>query len=149
MAHARTQIRNAVAALLTGLPTTADRVHVNRRRPVPGGSLQPTLLIRTGEDVADDEPVVIGSPRLIHRHLQVIVEAVARDAAVDDLLDQVSLEVEQALAADLSLGGRVVALSPWTVTRAEEDDDDKLGGMAISFTAEYRIYENAPDVLVR
>ena len=33
MAHARTQIRNAVVAALTGLATTGARVHASRMRP--------------------------------------------------------------------------------------------------------------------
>lgn len=117
MPHLRTQIRDQVATLLTGLSTTGPRVHQSRMRPQADANL-PCLLVTTNAE--DIEQSVVGG--LFQRRLQVIVEGVAKaSAAVDDVLDQIAFEVEVAMVAD-----RRATLK--SIETAFDDDTDKPVG---------------------
>lgn len=95
MTHARTEIRNAVVTLLTGLPTTADRVHAGRTRPL-GAAHQPTLLVYTVNE--QSERPMEGNPASLGRALVLVVEGRVSQATVpDDLLDTIASEVEEKL----------------------------------------------------
>lgn len=104
MAHMRTQIRQAVVAALTGLPTTGARVFVNSVYELRAADL-PCLLVQTGGEPQIDAMTVAGTA-LQRQHL-VRVKAVAKQASgLQDALDQMLLEVEGALALS-TLGGLV------------------------------------------
>lgn len=95
MAHARTEIRNAVVTRLTGLPTTGSEVYSGRTRPLKAGH-SPTLLVYTLNEQAG-RPIE-GNPASLGRTLQLLVEGrVSYHSVPDDLLDQIALEVEGAL----------------------------------------------------
>lgn len=95
MAHARTEIRNAVVDLLDGLTTTGNRVYVGRTRPLPKAH-QPTLLVYTVNEQAG-RPIE-GNPASLGRTLLLVVEGrVSHPSAPDDLLDVIASEVEAAL----------------------------------------------------
>ncbi len=95
MTHARTEIREAIKTRLTGLSTTADRVHVGRTRPLAEGH-QPTLLIYTVNEQSGRG--VEGNPASIGRTLLVVVEGRVSEATPpDDLLDTIASEVEAKL----------------------------------------------------
>lgn len=95
MTHARTEIREAIKARLTGLPTTADRVFVGRTRPLAEGH-QPTLLIYTVNEQSGR--AVEGNPASLGRTLLVVVEGRVSEATPpDDLLDTIASEVEAKL----------------------------------------------------
>lgn len=109
MSHARTQLREQVATLVTGLATTGDRVYQSRMRPADG---QPFLLVTTNEE--DITPGSIGG--LYQRRLVLQVRGFAKGGAtLDDTLDQIALEVETALAASRA-----------ELDRIEIDFDDEL-----------------------
>src|SRR5215470_16309804 len=90
--HTRKLIRDAVAALVTGLPTTANRVFIGRTRPLGAGHL-PTLLIYTTEEQSD-RPMQ-GNPGGLGRDLLLAIEGRTSTATPpDDLLDAIAFEVE-------------------------------------------------------
>lgn len=110
MAHVRKQVRDALKAALTGLPTTGARVFVSRpeARPLQSSEL-PALLIYMGdESVAPLRPSQAW-PQLLRRTLSPLVDLVlAQSAAADDTADQAINEIETALSASESaarLGG--------------------------------------------
>lgn len=104
MAHMRTQIRQAVVAALTGLPTTGARVFVNSVYELRAADL-PCLLVQTGDEPQID-PLNVSGTALQRQHL-VIIKAIAKQTAnLQDALDQMLLEVEGALALS-TLGGLV------------------------------------------
>lgn len=109
MSHSRTQLREQMASLLTGLATTGARVYQSRMRPADG---LPCLLVTT-----NDEDITPGN---IHgwyeRRVSLQVRGFAKGGTtLDDTLDQIALEVETALA-----GSRA------ELDRIEVDFDDEL-----------------------
>lgn len=97
--HLRKKIRDAVAADLLGLATTGQRVYSGRAYNVQARSM-PALLVYTRQETS--EVATAGRPesRTQERELRVVIEAraSAREGALDDLLDDIALQVEQRLA---------------------------------------------------
>ena len=93
MSHARQQIREACAALVTGLTTTGSRVFQSRMRPQISANL-PCLLVTTNDE--EITPGTIGT--IYERSLLLSVRGFAMGSAtLDDTLDQIATEVETAM----------------------------------------------------
>ena len=105
MKHARTQIRNAVTALLKGNTTAGDNVFEARVYPLNDPKL-PALLIYTKQETVGEQSM--SRPRTQQRELFVTVEAYVKARGnVDEDTDTLAMEIEQLIAADPSLGGLV------------------------------------------
>lgn len=144
-AHLHTQIRAALATKLTGLATTASRVYANRLYPMDAASL-PGLRIYADSEEA--ETLTVHAPPLLERRLSVVVEACAKAASgLDDSLDQISKEVETALAAGITVGSRT--LNPIYSGMSYEDDlgDVPVGVKRMTFSILFEAAANAPDTL--
>jgi hypothetical protein len=103
MAHVRKLIRDNVTTTLTGLTTTGANVYQTRVYPLAEDKL-PGLAIYTGSE--STEYGTINPPRTQIRTLTVHVELYVKGLAdYDDDLDQIALEVEEALYTDLTRGG--------------------------------------------
>lgn len=104
MTHPRQVVRDAFALAVTGLALTGSRVHKARRYPL---TELPALKIFTPRDErADDvlEDNALPSMRLV----DVICEACAQQTGeVEDIVDAICEQVEQAIDADQTLGGEV------------------------------------------
>lgn len=104
--HVRTQIRDAIVAEVTGLPSTADRVYRGRARPL-GKDHGACLLIYASEESSDRETA--GQNPLLMRSVLVAIDGRVTGAAsdaVEDALDQIAAEVEPVMApAAPRLGG--------------------------------------------
>ncbi len=108
MSHVRKQIRDAVVTALTGLSTTASRVYKSRIYPLESGKLPGLAIYTKSEEIQNN---TIGKPRTQVRILEVMVEAyVMANTAFDDTIDAISLEVEEALYANATLGGKAKEL---------------------------------------
>ena len=110
MAHMRTQIRTAVVLALTGLALTGPRVYINRLDPVPDDAL-PALKVETNAEQVDS-PDLGGDYQ--ERDIQLLVIGLAKATAnLDNVLDQIALEVEQALLdpVDKTFGGLVESIT--------------------------------------
>lgn len=127
MSHVRTQIRQAAAAALAGLPAT---VSTSRAYPLDEAEL-PALLVSTNAE--DIEGGTMGAFR---RTLELIVTAVARGSYVDDDLDALAVSVETALNRN-TLGGLVVPLGPIRVETTFETGSAVIGRLAMTFRAIY------------
>ena len=131
MSHVRTQIRESIAALVTGLASTGPRVFQSRMRPQGEANL-PCLLVTT-----NDEEVDATVDGVLNRNLTLAIRGIAMvGTGLDDTLDQIALEVETAMA------------SQWRATfeRLEIDFDDELEKPVGSVTLNYRIqYFTAAD----
>lgn len=102
MTAERKAIRQAVAALLSGKTAAGARVFASRATPVWGQEL-PVVLVYTG---SEQSVVFNAAPKEYRRTVRVVVEAVAKAAeGVDDLLDDMAEQIEQAVALDDTLGG--------------------------------------------
>lgn len=146
MSHVRTQIRNAVVGLLDSLATTSDRVYVSRLHPLPADKL-PALRV-----FVDDEQITrekIHDPAILARSVTIRIDCVASLASgLDDDLDQIALEVEDAISADTTLGGLLnsgLIPSGIEVDRSA-DGEAPIGRLTVVYEAQYDVMNNAADV---
>lgn len=146
MAHIRKQIRAAAVATLKAMTPSSvgERVYPSRVDPLEVEQL-PALRVYTIRDRAERlgqrEDYGVRSERTV----QLIVEAVVRvDADLEDALDDLSVEVEEALG-DNDLGGIVSDLYLVEATEALSGEGDKQAGLCrMEFEAVTEIAEGKP-----
>jgi hypothetical protein len=103
MAHVRKQIRDALVTAVTGLTTTGANVFRSRIYPLEKTKL-PCLCIFTKSETTEFDTLTMS--RSVSRNLEVMVEAYVKETAdYDNTLDTIAVEVEEALSADVTLGG--------------------------------------------
>jgi hypothetical protein len=147
MAHVRKQIRDAVITSVTGLTTTGSNVFRSRIYPLEQTKL-PGLCVFTRSETVEFDTLTIS--RSVSRVLDVIVEGyVSATSNYDDTLDQIAVEVEEALAADVTLGG----LAKDTQVTAFEADFSGDGEQPVAVgrftvTVQYRTAENDVETAV-
>ena len=135
MAHLREQIRDRVVTDLTGLTTTGSRVFRSRIYPLESNDL-PGLCIFTKSETT--------LPRSTSRILEIGVEAYVKATAdYDNTLDDISVEVEEALAGDVTLNN-LVKDSKITSFESEYSGEGEQPIAIGRFTIEalYRVKEN-------
>ena len=150
MAHNRTELRNAVLALLQAIPTpTAQAVYAERRRRIDA-TLRPLIIVSLGND--DFEPVerAMGSPSYSVEHSQALVIELHADGTdgdvVADQIDAMELEVEQALVSDLTLGGRAELITPVSSELETETEQERVIGVrTLNYIIAWRSVFGAPD----
>ena len=145
--HARQAIREAAAALLTGLATTGSRVHQSRLPYLTlDDAVLPALLVVTEEETI--EPHTIGDG--LERNLTLQVSGLAKAASnLDDTLDTIAAEVETALGAARTLSGK--ATQSWlTQIRVGLDDslEKPVGRVDLSYRVVYFTNAGAPGTLI-
>ena len=143
--HVRQQIREYFATNLNNLTTTGTRVHESRVYPL---DTLPALVIYTKSETS--EPLVIHTDRVMQRDLSVIVEGYAKGTSnFDDTIDTICKEVEEAIAADTTLGG----LAKDTFLESTEiefnaEGEQPMGFVSLTFLTKYYVQETNPDVAV-
>jgi hypothetical protein len=139
-------LREAVAAVVTGLATTGANVFQSRVYPTQAAEL-PCLLIFTNSEASS--VITINRPGTVDRVLQMQVVAVARQTDdVDDVLDGICKEVEIALAMPVAGLGTLAKSIMLTATEIEMEGtaEKPVGSAAMTFEVNYFTAENAPDV---
>ena len=145
MAHVRKSIREYFGTTLNSLSTTGSNVFESRVYTLQDNAL-PALVIYTKSETS--EPIVIGTDRVMSRDLSVVVEGYCKATGnFDDVIDQISLEVEEAIAADRTLGG----LAKDTYLESTEiefnaEGEKPLGYVSMTFLTNYYVKEKNPDV---
>lgn len=142
MRHVRQQIREAVGALLTGLPTTGANCYQSRIYPLQNANLPGILVFSESET---STPMTIHQPEL-DRVLQIRVVACAkRTADLDDVLDTICAEIETALSVGIEPLARSITLTG-TQIEMEGSGEQPTGRAILSFEVGYSTQGNAPDV---
>ncbi len=146
MSHARTQIRQAVVALLKNNTGAGSRVYEARVYALQEPKL-PALLVYTKQEVVGDQSM--SRPRTQQRELMLSVEAyVKASGKVDEATDDLALEIEQQIAVDPTLGGLVKDIALETTDTQLYDEGEKPVAIAIlTFSTLYSVKENAPQTL--
>ena len=130
MAHLRKQIRDNVVTALTGLSTTGSRVYARRVYPMAAANLPGLCVYAKSEEV---ETTTIKRPRTQVRTLTLSVEGFAvATSGLDNTLDAISLEVEEALAADPSCSSLAEDTRVETI-EAEYVDEGVLLSLALQY----------------
>jgi hypothetical protein len=143
MAHMRTQIRDALVTLLTGLSTTGNNVFKSRVEQIPDSKLPALNIVTNNEDVA---LTTVGT-KVYEKNLTVaiFVKCKATDD-VDEVIDQVMLEVEPVLAANPTLGGLITDI---TLTAADAETrleaEKETGQGVLAYIANYYVNATTPD----
>ena len=105
MSHVRQQIREQVVTLCTGLTTTGSRVYDTRLYNLDADDLH-GLVIYTQNESSTKSTL---SPSTYERELDVLIEGYAQaNNDIEDTLDTISKEVEDAIGADPLLNGKAV-----------------------------------------
>lgn len=110
MQHVRTQIRNKVAELLTGLQTTGNNVFPSRVHPMTAETM-PGLCV-----YVKSEKATTNEDNLLIKTCDLIIDAYVKGSSFDEALDTIHAEVEYALYQDES--SETVTSSGWN-----QDDD--------------------------
>ncbi len=141
MAHIRKTIRENIGTALTGLSTTGSSVFESRTFPINFSAL-PALLIYT-----KDEEVIefsLKTPRTQFRQLQVIIEAHIKGTSnIDDTIDTIAEEVEEAMVTDVSRGGHAKDTRLVSTEIEFEEATSKVGLAIFTYVIEYATVENA------
>ena len=142
MAHIRKAIREHVVTTITSLSTTGSNVYETRYFPLQTGNL-PALIVYTLDETVED--YTIGqNTRTQFRALNLIIEAHCRGTAnIDDTLDTIAEEVEEAMVTDISRGGHAKD-TKLVATDVEFDTaSQKTGLMRLTYLISYNTVENA------
>lgn len=146
MPHARQQIRDAAVAALTGLATTGTRVFNARAERFAEAEL-PSLNVLTPEEELVGESMGLRHDRELRIHVEIRVKHESTYAATADTS---AMEVEQALMADPSLGGRLKRLVPArTRTEISAETDREVAVVTIEWAAQYRVVASAPQTIIQ
>ena len=136
MSHVRTQIRNRIATLVTGLPTTGANVYKMRRYALDDSKL-PAICVYTTDE--SSSLITIGT-RTLRRVINVMVEVFVKGSSttVSDTIDGICISVEEAIAADFGLNG----LAKSCVLTATETDvniegEQGIGTARLVYAVEY------------
>lgn len=141
MTHVRQQIRDDIVTTLTGLTTTGSNVFRSRIFPLEETNL-PALCIYTKSETSEYD--TIGLPRSVNRVLDVAVEAYVKGVSnYDNTLDTIAVEMEEAIAADITLGG-LAKDAQITAFEADfaGDGEQPVAVGRFTVTVEYRTVEN-------
>ncbi len=146
MTHLRKQIRDAAETLLTGLVTTGSEVHQGQVYTV---QTFPALLIYIKDEASEIEAKK--GPPTIGRVATLIIEGCAQTAvsapgALPNTLDQIALEVEVAMSADVTFGG-LARRSSLQQTEIEffPEGEKQDGRIRLTYSVQYRAAENDPE----
>lgn len=146
MAHVRQQVRQAIVAALNGLATTGARVHSGRTFPLSQDHAPTLLVYAVSERTQLHAMASGGTSAILLRDLTVAIEGRVMMADVpDDVLEAIAAEVEVAMMADPSLGGRtreVTLLA--TSINTQSPGQSHAGEVRLDYRVVYRTRENAP-----
>lgn len=145
--HLRRQIRERVGTTLTGLSTTGSNVFQTRLYPLEDDNL-PCLCIYTLEETAEID--AMGSTRAVNRTLSLAIEGHASATSnIDDTIDQISKEVEIAMAGDIKINNLAHDSYLESVDISlSKDGTSPQGVIRLMYSVIYRNAENAPDVAI-
>ena len=147
MSHARTQIRQAVVALLTGNTEAGNRVFSSRVHPLDDAKL-PALLVFTPSD--DVEKPSMQRPRTQHRNLQLVIEGYVKARGdIDAEADALAQEVETIIGSNPTLGGLAKdAMLVSTTTQLSGEGEKPVAVVTLTFVVLYCVKENAHGTLI-
>lgn len=142
MAHARKQIREAVAALIA---TNGVVVEQSRQYPMLEEQMPRYLVFTTTEDVDNSQTTANG----IMRVLQVMVEAIvmADETTIDDDLDAHALYIERSLNWSKIGGLALRTLLERSELQIRTEGDRSLGVLTLTFSVMYRTLPSDPEII--
>ena len=141
MAHIRKSIRENIGTALTGLSTTGSSVFESRTFPLNFSHL-PALLVYTKDEEISEYS--LRNPRTQFRQLQVVIEAHIKGTSnIDDTIDTIAEEVEDAMVSDITRGGHAKDTRLQSTEIEFEEATSKVGLGRFTYVIDYATVENA------
>lgn len=137
----RKQIRDAAAALLSGVTTAKTRVYATRRKPIHGETQLPALFVTLGDEEA--EAITTGLPRALLHEAELVIEC--KDHGSDGLDDRLEVMAAAVTAAlyDVNLGGLIKEITFDRLDRDFPSEGEKIIGVfTLTFVVKYLTAEN-------
>ena len=147
MSHVRQQIRERIAANVTGLTTTGSNVFASRVYNISTSEL-PALLVYAISESSERDSFL--STNGLERSVDILVEGYATTSAnLDSVLDTISAEVETAVAGDPTCNGlcKDIFLSNTDVDLTP-DGQKPVGSIKLTFECTYRTTTIAPQTAI-
>lgn len=136
MSHVRTQIRDRLATLVTGLPLTGANVYKMRRYALDDAKL-PAICVYTTDE--SSSLITVGA-RTLRRVINVMVEIYAKgsSATISDTIDGICVSAEEAIAADFGLNGLAKScILTSTETDVNVEGESGIGTARLVYAVEY------------
>ena len=151
MPHARATMRDAIQAAMAGNVTLAT-VYMERRNRLDPSMLPAVVISLTDSEPQTDE-FTMRSPlyecdnqQAINIEIQAAGEPGDDGLLVAEAIDAIEVEVETAMAEDLTLGGAAEMVYPGgSVYETNVDQDRVLGVRVIQYLAPWRHTFGSPD----
>lgn len=143
MAHVRTQVRNAITAALKTLTTVpAASVFESRVYKLDSGDL-PAIVVNSEREDIETKGRGDGQPGIQTRDIQnTVIIALVNTDEIEDALDVISLEVEDKIFEDHTLGGVAISTHLISMERFLTEETDKpFGLMKLIFVSRVRTIE--------
>lgn len=142
--HNRQAIREAVGAMLLGLPTTGANVFQTRAYDFNQKSL-PALAIYTTTETSERDSFQYTGDGL-ERVLTIVIEGyAAAKSDTDDILDDIAEEVEVAMAADYFIGDLVRSSHLLSTEISITGEGSNIAGVVtLTYEASYRTLRSDP-----
>jgi hypothetical protein len=146
--HARTIIRKTIISLFKNSAfgkSISGNIYESRVHPI---DIFPAILVYTPNEQVSEYS--ISFPRSQTRQLTLVIEAYAKEHAdVDKTTDSISLEIEDILSKDHTLGGMVKDMSLSSTETNLSGEGDKPACVAtLTYHITYRTKENSPNKLI-
>lgn len=130
MPHVRTQVRNAITAALKTLTTVpSTSVFESRVYKLDSGDL-PAIVVNSEREDIETKGRGDGQPGIQTRDIQnTVIIALTNTDEIEDALDVISLEVEDKIFEDHTLGGVAVSTHLISMERFTTEQTDKPFGL--------------------
>ena len=134
-----------MAAAVTGLPTTGGNVYVMRSTALPREADLPALFVFQVEEQSEVSAMG-GATAGLDRLVEVHIEAIAAGEDALDTLDQIALEVREALAGS-DLGGLIKYMEQGEFSASfDEEADQPRARVSMIWGAHYRTQQGDPTI---
>lgn len=145
--HVNKQLRDAVKAILTGLPSFGARVHGYRINPLQVLSDLPALIVSTPDD--SGSPTSIHSPAGVERTVAIVISAYVQTSGdLDDAIDALRMEIEPLLGSLLTVSGKQIEIIYENGNTSELGGEKPVAELQLRYRAVLYHAANAPDVLL-
>ena len=134
--HKRTQIRDRLESVLTGLTTTRGNVFASRLANLPSTNIPAIKLYLMNEEATEE--MAFDYDGIVSCEIKIECY-VKTNATFDSTLDTILEEVQAAITADKNVGLRdlVKSIHYQSLEVEYEDGDQDLGKQTITYIAEY------------
>lgn len=143
--HQRKLIRRGIQALLkAGLTDAEDRVFTTRVFPFKSTQLPAIAIYAVSE--ATDAASAESAPRILERTVQIAIEGAVKfdQAKVDDLIDDLTLQIERAMDRDQTFGNLCCKSHLASTELDVQDEGDRTFGV-VRLTYDVLYLTDSPD----